>query len=66
MKENHEKRIVLVSHGALISFLLTNWCELTEEAKLIFNNKIIEIKEPSITELTFDNQKLVNIKAIEL
>jgi broad specificity phosphatase PhoE len=66
LKENHEKRIVLVSHGALISFLLTNWCELTEEAKLIFNNKIIEIKEPSITELTFDNQKLVNIKAIEL
>lgn len=50
----------------MISFLLTNWCELTEEAKLIFNNKIIEIKEPSITELTFDNQKLVNIKAIEL
>ena len=66
LKENHEKRIVLVSHGALISFLLTTWCELTEEAKLIFNNKIIEIKEPSITELTFDNQKLVNIKAIEL
>ena len=66
LKENHEKRIVFVRHRALISFLLTNWCELTEEAKLIFNNKIIEIKEPSITELTFDNQKLVNIKAIEL
>ena len=66
LKENMEKRIVLVSHGALISFLLTNWCELNEETKLVFNDKIIEIKEPSITKLTFDNKKLINIDSIEL
>lgn len=60
------KRIVLVSHGALISFLLTNWCYLNEEIKLVFKDKVIEIKEPSITKLTFDNQKLINIESIEL
>ena len=66
LKENMGKRIVLVSHGALISFLLTNWCELNEETKLVFNDKIIEIKEPSITKLTFDAQKLLNIETVDL
>lgn len=66
LNENMGKRIVLVSHGALISFLLSNWCELNEEMKLIFNNKLIEIKEPSITKLTFENQELLNIEPIEI
>ena len=66
LKENSGKRIVLVSHGAVITFLLTNWCTLNEEMKLVFNKQIIEIKEPSITKLTFNNQKLLNIELIEL
>lgn len=66
LEENNGKRIVLVSHGALISFLLTNWCDLNEEIKLVYNNKVIEIKEPSITKLTFENQKLLNIESIEI
>lgn len=66
LKENMGKRVVLVSHGALISFLLTNWCVLNEELKLVFNNKIIEIKEPSITKLTFDDQELINIESVEI
>ena len=66
LQENDGKKIVLVSHGALISFLLTNWCELNEEIKLVFNNKIIEIKEPSVTKLTFDKQKLISIESIEI
>ena len=66
LQENDGKKIVLVSHGALISFLLTNWCELNEEMKLVFNNKIIEIKEPSVTKLTFDKQKLISIESIEI
>ena len=65
LKEYSGKRIALVSHGALISFLLTNWCKLNEEMKLVFNDKIIEIKEPSITKLSFDDQKLVTIKTID-
>ena len=66
LEEYKGKRIALVSHGALISFLLTNWCELNEEMKLIYNNKIIEIKEPSITKLTFNEKELVNIEQIIL
>lgn len=45
--------------------ILTNWCKLNEEMKLVFNDKIIEIKKPSITKLTFDDQKLVNIETID-
>ena len=66
LKENMGKRIVLVSHGALITFLLTNWCTLDEEMKLVFNNKVIEIKEPSITKMTFEKQKLIGIDSIDI
>lgn len=66
LKEYEGKRIVLVSHGALIRFLLTNWCELNQDIELVFHNKIIEIKEPSITKLTFDNQKILDIESIEI
>ena len=66
LKENVGKRVVLVSHGALITFLLTNWCQLNEKIELEFNDKVIEIKEPSITRLTFDNQKLLKIQSIEI
>ena len=60
------KRIALVSHGALLSFLLTNWCELNEDVKLTWNNKIIEIKEPSITKLTFIDKNLIDIESINI
>ena len=33
-----------------------------EDIKLIWNNNIIEIKEPSITKLTFDGGKLIDNK----
>ena len=29
-------------------------------------SKIIEIKEPSITKLTFDDQELINIESVEI
>jgi len=66
LDEYKGKRIALVSHGALLSFLLTNWCELNEDVKLIWNNKIVEIKEPSITKLTFDNGNLIDIESINI
>ena len=66
LKENVGRKIALVSHGALISFLLTNWCELNKETKLVFNNKVIEIKEPSITKLIFNEEKIIDIKSIEI
>lgn len=66
LKENIDKRVVLVSHGALISFLLTNWCTLNNDLQLVYNNKIIEVKEPSIIKLTFNGKKLLNIEQVEI
>lgn len=60
------QRVALVSHGALISFLLTNWCELNDDIKLVWKDKIIEIKEPSITKLTFEQDNLIDIESIEI
>lgn len=64
LKEYKEKKIAIVSHDALISFLLTNWCELNEEMKLVYKKKFIEIKEPSITKLTFNENELLNIERV--
>jgi len=66
LDEYKGKRIALVSHGALLSFLLTNWCELNEDVKLIWNNKIVEIKEPSITKLVFEENSLIDIESINI
>jgi len=66
LKEYKEKRIAIISHGALISFLLTNWCGLNEEAKLVWKEKIIEIKEPSITKLVFEENSLIDIESINI
>lgn len=66
LEEYKEKRIALVSHGALLNFLLTNWCDLNEDVQLIWNNQIIEIKEPSITKLIFNNKELIDIQSIKI
>ena len=66
LDEYKEKRVALVSHGALISFLLTNWCELNKDIKLVWKDKVIEIKEPSITKLIFENNELIDIQSIEI
>jgi len=66
LKEYKEKRIAIISHGALISFLLTNWCSLNDDVKLIWNNRVIEIKEPSITKLVFEENNLIDIESINL
>ncbi len=62
--EYSNKRVALVSHGAVLSFLLTNWCEVNKEGKLIWNNQIIEIKEPSITKLVFKDKELIGLESI--
>ena len=68
-----DKRIVLVSHGATITFLLMNWCKLvsasleTKSRHLVFNNKDIingVINCPHVFKLEFDGIDLVNIGVI--
>lgn len=56
------KRIVLVSHGAIISFLLSKWCNLNKNGELFYKDKKIKISEPSITKLIFNDNELINIE----
>ena len=71
-KYNNEK-IVLVSHGASITFLLMNWCKLEEcylenkRKKLSFKGKIVindTFKTPEIFKLTFIDKTLENIERV--
>lgn len=68
-----DKRIVLVSHGTVITFLLMNWCKLvsadldTKSRHLTFNNKDVingVINCPHVFKLEFDGNDLVNIGVI--
>lgn len=68
-----DKRIVLVSHGTAITFLLMNWCRLvsadldTKSRHLTFNNKDVIngiINCPQVFKLEFDRNDLVNIGVI--
>ena len=68
-----DKRIVLVSHGAAITFLLMNWCRLesasleTKSRHLTFNDKDVingVMKYPMIFKLEFDGNDLVDISTI--
>ena len=67
-----DKRIVLVSHGAAITFLLMNWCRLvsasldTKSRHLIFNDKDAingVMNCPHVFKLEFDGNNLVNINS---
>lgn len=66
LKEFKGKRIALVSHGALISFLLARWCKLDNQARLIWKDDVVEVKEPSITKLIFNDEVLDNIISVKI
>lgn len=66
LKEYEGKRIAIVSHGALISFLLATWCSVDEIGRLIWKNDVVEVKEPSITKLIFDEDGLDDIIPVKL
>lgn len=64
LKQNEGKNIVIVSHGALIKFLLMNWCKLNDELKLTYKNSIIDLKSLSLIKLEFDEMNLDNLRVI--
>ena len=61
LKENTGKRIVIVSHGAAIKFLLLNWCKLNSDLKLVYKDSTIDLKSPSLIKLEFDGMSLENL-----
>ena len=66
--EYKDKRIVIVSHGSAILWLLKQWCDIDLKNKcIIFNDKLIlydNIFNCTTFKLEFDNKKLVDIEKI--
>lgn len=59
-----EKRIVLVSHGGSIKFLLLNWCIVNENVKLEYKDKELNITSPCLIKLTFNKEELIDLQQI--
>lgn len=64
LNEYKEKRIVIVSHGGSIKFLLLNWCELNENVKLEYKGRELNIVSPCLLKLTFNGKGLLNLEQI--
>lgn len=64
LKENFGKRIVIVSHGASIKFLLMKWCKLNNKNEIEFNGKIVKLNSPGIIKLIFENKELLELEQI--
>ena len=66
--EYKDKRIVIVSHGSAILWLLKQWCDVNLKNKCItFNDKLIiydNIFNCTTFKLEFDDNKLVNIDKV--
>lgn len=63
-KENIGKKVVVVSHGAAIKFLLMKWCKLNEANKLEYDNKEIVLNSSGVIKLTFLDNALQDIQQI--
>ena len=64
LNENKGKKIVIVSHGGSIKFLLLNWCKVNENMKLEYKDKELNVTSPSLLKLTFKDEELMNIEQI--
>lgn len=60
-----DKRIVLVSHGGSIKFLLLNWCKVNKNVKLEYKDKELNITSPCLIKLTFNEGKLIDLQQID-
>lgn len=64
LKENLGNRIVIVSHGASIKFLLMKWCKLNDKNEMEFNGKIIKLNSPGIIKLVFEDNELLELEQV--
>ena len=68
--EYKDKRIVIVSHGSAILWLLKQWCDVNLKNKCItFNDKLIiydNIFNCTTFKLEFDDKQLVNLSYIRI
>lgn len=67
INQNRGKRVAIVSHSTSIAFLLKKWCEISYDSEYKFNNNVFfdgKWEHLQIFKLEFENDNLVNIKAI--
>lgn len=65
LKEYEGKRVAVISHGGAIKFFLLNWCEVNQDVKLVYNDKLIlNIASPCLLKLTFCENELINLEQI--
>ena len=48
-----------------MKFFLLNWCEVNKDVKLVYKNKILDIKSPCLLKMTFKSSELVDIEQIK-
>lgn len=63
LQEYAEKRVAVVSHDSAIKFFLLNWCTVNEDAKLVYQDTILDIKSPCLLKLTF-RKNLINLEQL--
>lgn len=62
------KKVVIVSHGAAIKYMLLKWCIVNSDNQIVYNDKVIidnKLELPNVIKLTFKEQKLIDIQNIK-
>lgn len=63
-KENIGKKVAIVSHGAILKFLIMKWCKLNDKFEIEFNKNIIKLDSPGIIKLIFEDENFIELKNI--
>lgn len=69
LKDNLDKRIIVVAHSTIFAYLLSNWCEVSYDSVYKFKDTIFFDGKWNYCEtfkLTFDGCKLINIECLQL
>ena len=68
IKNNPEKRVAVISHGAAIKYFIQNWCQYNYETdSFFFDEKEVcsrILEAPSVLKLKFEDENLVAIQKI--
>ena len=71
LKQNKNKKALIVSHASSIAFLLEKWCDISYDKGYViyYGNKLIidEFSAPDLIKLEFDDKnKLINVVRIAI
>lgn len=70
IRDNKNKRIVVVSHGADIKYTLLEWCTFNSDThEIMFKDKVIvgeKMNTPEVIKLSFKNNTLIDIERLDI